>query len=137
MLVCYARFKEDVRDAESNNPVAWDIETYSRRCRNGYTTCLAALTSSNAAAIPTPVTSTTTAFVATAQKDDEAALISWNRKPCDVARYPLLKNDADYQDWKLKIKRQLIADTLSRVTDPTFGINNCRPWTCTELATTD
>jgi hypothetical protein len=60
------------------------------------------------------------ACISPAQKDDEAALISWNRKPHDVAKYPLLKNDADYQDWKLKMKRQLIADTLSRVTDPTF-----------------
>jgi hypothetical protein len=96
---------------------------------------LAALISSNAATIPITVTSMATAFVTTAQKDDEATLISWNRKPRDVAKYPLLKNDADYQDWKLKMKRQLIADTLSRVTDPTFGINYCRPGADTELAT--
>jgi hypothetical protein len=31
-------------------------------------------------------------------------LISWNRKPRDVAKYPFLKTDADYQDWKLKMK---------------------------------
>jgi hypothetical protein len=46
------------------------------------------------------------AYVSPAQKDDEAALISWNRKPRNVAKYPLLKNDADYQDWKLKMKKQ-------------------------------
>jgi hypothetical protein len=50
----------------------------------------------------------TTTIISTAQKDDEAALISWNRKPCDVAKYPFLKTDADYQDWKLKMKRQSI-----------------------------
>jgi hypothetical protein len=50
-------------------------------------------------------------------------------------KYPLLKNDADYQDWKLKMKRQLTADTLSRVTDPTFRLANCRPGADTELAT--
>jgi hypothetical protein len=33
------------------------------------------------------------------------------------------------------MKRQLIADILSRATDPTFGINNCRPGADTELAT--
>jgi hypothetical protein len=33
------------------------------------------------------------------------------------------------------MKLQLIADTLSQVTDPTFGINNCRPGADTELAT--
>jgi hypothetical protein len=76
-----------------------------------------------------------TAFVSIAQKDDEAALISWNRKPRDVVKYLLLKNDADYQDWKLKMKRQLIADTLFRVSDPTLRLANCRPGADTELAT--
>jgi hypothetical protein len=92
------------------------------------------LPGSNAAAIPTPVTSTTDAFVTNAQKDDDAALISWNRKPRDVAKYPLLKNDADYQDWKLKMRRQLIANTLSRVTEPTFKVNTCRTGVDMELA---
>jgi hypothetical protein len=64
-----------------------------------------------------------------------AALISWNRKPPVAAKYPFLRNDADYQDWKLKMKRQLIADTLSRVTDPTFRITNCRAGVDMELAT--
>jgi hypothetical protein len=77
----------------------------------------------------------TAAYVSPAQKDDDAALISWKRKPRDVAKYPLLKNDADYQDWKLKMKRQLIADTLSRVTDPTFRLATCRTGGDMELAT--
>jgi hypothetical protein len=42
-MACYARFKEDLGDAESNNPTVWDIETYSKWCRNGYATYLAAL----------------------------------------------------------------------------------------------
>jgi hypothetical protein len=104
-------------------------------CRNGYAMYLAT-TNVNAIVTPLPVTSMTTTFVSTAQKDDEAALISWNRKPCDVAKYPLLKNDADYQDWKLKMKRQLIADTLSQVvTYSTFKLANCRTGADTELAT--
>jgi hypothetical protein len=119
-MVCYARFKEDLQDAESDNPIIWDIDTYSRWSQNGYAMYLAALIGYNAAATPIPVTSTATVFVTTAQKDDEAALISWNRKPRDVVKYPLLKNDEDYQDWKLKMKRQLIADTLSQVTDSYF-----------------
>jgi hypothetical protein len=135
-MVCYARFKEDLQDPESGNPIIWDIDTYTRWSRNGYATYLSALIlGSNAAVTPIPVTSTATAFVTTTQKDDEAALISWNRKPRDVAKYPLLKNDADYQDWKLKKKGQLIANTLSRVTDPTFGLANCRPGADTELTT--
>jgi hypothetical protein len=61
-------------------------------------------------------------------------LISWNRIPRDVAKYPFLKTDADYQDWKLKMKRQLIADTLSRVTESTFSLATCRAGADHELA---
>jgi hypothetical protein len=108
-MVSYARFKEESKDTDCDTPDVWDTDIYSKWCQNGYATYLASLTGSligsNAAAIPTPVTTTTAAFVPTAQKDDDAALISWNRKPQDVAKYPLLKNDADYQDWKLKMKK--------------------------------
>jgi hypothetical protein len=96
-MVCYAPFKEGLNDSESDDPTLWDLDTYSKWCRNGYATYLIAL-NPNVAVAPLPETSMATAFVSTAQKDDEAALISWNRKPRDVAKYPLLKNDADYQD---------------------------------------
>jgi hypothetical protein len=78
--------------------------------------------------------STTTTIISTTQKDDEAALISWNRKPRDVAKHPFLKMDADYQDWKLKMKRQLIADTLSSITEPMFSLATCQAGTDHELA---
>jgi hypothetical protein len=90
--------RQALKDKESDNPTVWDIDTYSKWCQNGYATYLATLIGSNAAAMPILVTSTATAFATTAQKDDEVALISWNWKPRDVAKYPLLKNDADYQD---------------------------------------
>jgi hypothetical protein len=85
-MVCYARFKEDLNDKESGNPTVWDIDTYSKWCRNDYATYLAALIGSNAATIPISVTSTAATYVSPVQKDDEAALISWNRKPRDVAQ---------------------------------------------------
>jgi hypothetical protein len=116
-MVSYARFKEENKDKDCDTPNIWDTDIYSKWCRNGYanylTSLTASVTGSTAAATSTPATPTTAAFVTTAEKDDDAALISWNRKPRDVVKYPLLKNDADYQDWKLKMKRQLIADTLS------------------------
>jgi hypothetical protein len=75
-MVCYAHFKEESKDTDYDTPDVWDIDTYSKWCRNGYATYLATLTGSlagsNAATIPTPVTSTTAAFVTTAQKDDNA-----------------------------------------------------------------
>jgi hypothetical protein len=93
---------------------------------------IAAATAATLAA--TTIGSTTTTIISTAQKDDDAALISWNRKPRDVAKYPFLKTDADYQDWKLKMKRQLISDTLSRVTQPMFSLAMCRAGADHELA---
>jgi hypothetical protein len=51
-----------------------------------------------------------------------------------LQKYPFLKTDADYQDWKLKTKRQLIADTLSRVTEPTSSLATCRAGADHELA---
>jgi hypothetical protein len=62
-MACYARFKEDFGEAESDNPTAWDIETYSRWCQNCYATYLEALRGSNAAETPILVTSKATAFV--------------------------------------------------------------------------
>jgi len=95
--------------------------------KTGHATYLASLLATATAASPALVGSTTAAHMSTTQKDDDAALVSWNRKPRDVAKYPILKTDAGYQDWKLKMKRQLIADTLQRVIDPTFTVaRSCR-----------
>jgi hypothetical protein len=123
-LYTLCSLKEGLNDLQSDNPTLWSKTEYSTWSRNGYAMYLPTL--ALATATPLPVTSMPAAYVSPAQKDDKAALISWNRKPRDIAKYPLLKNDADYQDWKLKMKIQLIADTLSRVTYPTFRITNCR-----------
>jgi hypothetical protein len=93
----YTHYKEAKNDAQSNHPTLWSKSEYSTWCQNGYATYLATLAPATATPL-LPVTSTTAAYVSPAQKDNDAALISWNRKPCDVAKYPLLKNDADYQD---------------------------------------
>jgi hypothetical protein len=127
-------YKEAKNDAQSNYPILWSKSEYTTWCRNGYATYLATLAPETATPL-LPVTSTTATYVSPAQKDDDAALISWNRKPRDVKKCPILKNDADYQDWKLKMKRQLIADTLSQVMEPAFKITTCRTGADMELAT--
>jgi hypothetical protein len=69
-MVSYACFKEDKKDSACDTPDVWDTDLYSKWCRNGYANYLTSLTAplpgSNAAAIPTPATSTTAAFVTTA-----------------------------------------------------------------------
>jgi hypothetical protein len=132
----YTHYKEAQNDAQSNSPTLWSKSDYLTWCRNGYATYLLSLIPVTTTPIVpvVPTLGATALYVSPAKKDDDAALISWNRKPRDVAKYPLLKNDADYQDWKLKMKRQLIADTLSRVMDPTFKIINCRTGAGMELA---
>jgi hypothetical protein len=101
--VHYTRLKEGLNDVQSDNSTLWSKTEYTTWCQNGYATYVAALATATATATPLLVTSMTATYVSPAQKDDDAALISWNRKPRDVAKYPLIKNDADYQDWKLKI----------------------------------
>jgi hypothetical protein len=132
--IAYARHKEDLKNSDCDDPTAWVAADFSKWTRNGYFAYLIAVAASAVAIAATTVGSSTTKIISTTQKDDEAALISWNRRPRDVAKYPLLKTDADYQDWKLKMKRQLIADTLSRVIEPTFTLATCRPETDHELA---
>jgi hypothetical protein len=129
----YCTVKSDAKDAESHDPTKWNEATYSEFRRSGHALYIASLPP------PTPATAsgiTGTPVVASnqQQKDDDAALVSWNRKPRDVAKYPLLKTDADYLGWKLKMKRQLIADTLSRVTNPSFDVITCRLGSDQELA---
>jgi hypothetical protein len=82
-MVSYARYKEDNKDTDCDTPDIWNTDVYSKWCRNGYTNYLTSLTApvpgSTAAATSTPATSTA-AFVTNAQKDDDAALISWTIK---------------------------------------------------------
>ena len=130
--IAYTRYKEDLADVESDDPVLWNSDMYSKWSRNGYAIYLQTVPTVASGLMSTNIGSSD--IIDNMKKDDDAALISWNRKPRDVAKYPLLKTDADYQDWKLKMKRQLIADTLSRVTDPTFKIALCRVGADMELA---
>jgi alanine racemase len=76
----YTHYKETKNDAQSNNPTLWSKSEYTTWCRNGYATYLASLAPATATPL-LPVTSMTAAYVSPAQKDDDAALISWNRKP--------------------------------------------------------
>jgi hypothetical protein len=132
--VAYACYEEDMANSKSDDPTLWDANTFSRWTWNSYVTYLTTVAASAATIAAMTLGSTTTTIISTSQKDNEAALISWSRKPHDVAKYPFLKTDADYQDWKLKMKRQLIADTLSQVTEPTFTLYMCRAGTDHELA---
>jgi hypothetical protein len=81
-MVSYTCYKEDNNHADCDTPSLWDMDVYSKWCRNGYATYLTSLIpvpSSTAAATSPPATATTAEFVTTAQKDDYAALISWKR----------------------------------------------------------
>jgi hypothetical protein len=132
--VSYARYKEDLKDPESDSQTLWDATKFSKWTRNGYVGYLSTTAAAATVIAATTIGSTTTTIISTTQKDDEAALISWNRKPRDVAKYPFLKMDSDYQDWKLKMKRELVSDTLSRVMEPSFSLATCQAGTDHELA---
>lgn len=77
--VHYCRFRKATKHATCDNPIAWSPDMFNKWQPSGYS---AYITSSN-----------------------YAALISWNKKPHDVAKYHILKTDALYQDWRMKMKR--------------------------------
>jgi hypothetical protein len=84
----YTHYKEAKNDEQSNNPTLWIKSEYTTWCRNGYANWLASLIPAPTTPL-LPLTSMTAAYVSPVQKDDDAALISWNRKPRDVAKYLL------------------------------------------------
>jgi hypothetical protein len=125
--VYYCRFLETGNDPACDDPTMMDYDKYNKWRRNGQAVYQASLNPPGTVIAPPSIGSTTAAYVSATQKDDDAALISWNRKPRDIIKYAILKTDAGYPDWRLKMKRQLIADTLQRVMDPTFKIaTSCR-----------
>jgi hypothetical protein len=93
--VYYCRFLEDNNDPACNDPTKMDFGKYSKWKRNGHAVYQASLNPLGTIIAPPSIGSMTTAYVSTVQKDDDAALINWNRKPRDVAKYPILKTDAD------------------------------------------
>ena len=139
-LVSYCQYLEDSNHADCDDPTLWKYDACREWQRKSYIAFInakatAALASPTAIAGASAVGSATLPIISAKQKDDDAALVSWNRRPRDVAKYPILKTDDGYPDWKLKMKRQLIADTLQRVTVTDFAIATfCRPGADTELA---
>jgi hypothetical protein len=134
--VIYALFMEDINHADYEDPQKWDLQEYQKLSRKGPAQYLAKMNSAIPTASPSTTGLTSAPFVPLTQqqKDDDAALVSWNRRPRDPAKYPIIKDDAGYQDFKLKFRRQLIEDKLSRVTDPAFTIKGCRRGSDEDLA---
>ena len=138
--VAYCAFREsDGSDVERRNPTAWVAADYSTWCRTGYPAWL--ITLSNAASVTsssgTSGSSAGTIFLPKSQleKDQDALLVSWNRSPRDIAKYPHIKDDVGYGEWFIKMKRQLKADRLWRVAAPNWTIaKNCSTGSDTILA---
>ena len=139
-ILIYCLFKEENNDIDRDDPAKWDVRTFEAWSRNG-----PALYLQNLAQILLPLAPLATpsagisgapyVVITQQEKLDDAALVSWNRKPRDLLKYPIIKDDAYYQDFELKMKRQLLEDKLSRVTDPKFSVLACRPGSDRELAT--
>jgi hypothetical protein len=97
----YCRFLEDNNDLVCDDPTMMDYAKFSKWRWNGQAVYQASLNTTGTVITPPSIGSTTAAYISTVQKDNDAALISWNRKPRDVAKYPILKTDAGYPDWRL------------------------------------
>jgi hypothetical protein len=136
--VVYALHREDLQDTDWNDPSQWDIAVYGPWSRHGvfrYINLHAATLGGAPLAVP-PIGTTGAPYVALTpqEKKDDAALVSWYRKSREASKYPIIKDDAYYQDFELQMKRQLLEDRLSRVIDPNFSLSACRPGSDLELA---
>jgi hypothetical protein len=136
--VVYALHREDLQDTGWNDPSQWDIAVYGPWSRHGvfrYINLHAATLGGAPLAVP-PIGTTGAPYVALTpqEKKDDAALVSWYRKSREASKYPIIKDDAYYQDFELQMKRQLLEDRLSRVIDPNFSLSACRPGSDLELA---
>ena len=128
--VVYALHREDLQDTDWNDPSQWDIAVYGPWSRHGvfrYMNLHAATLGGAPLAVP-PIGTTGAPYVALTpqEKKDDAALVSWYRKSREASKYPIIKDDAYYQDFELQMKRQLLEDRLSRVIDPNFSLSTCR-----------
>jgi hypothetical protein len=134
-VLIYALFMEDSNHADFEDPKLWDLQEYQKWSRQGPAQYLIKM-NKTISAVPSAVGLSSAPFVPLTQqqRDDDAALVSWNRKPRDLSKYPIIKDNAGYQDFGLKFKRQLIEDKLSRVTDSTFTITGCRTGSDEDLA---
>ena len=111
----------------------WDPKLYSTWCRNGYNLRIT-LVNSKVVSASTAHPGGIAVSATQAQKDQDALLVSWNRRPRDISKYPILKNVKDYQDWSLKMKSQLKADMLYLITKGGWTIaSNCDPGSDEEL----
>jgi hypothetical protein len=136
--VVYSLYREDLRDPDWDEPSKWDLATYGTWSRHGvyhYIKTKAATLGGTPLAAP-PVGTTSAPYVVQTpqEKLDDAALVSWYRKPRDISKYPIIKDDAYYQDFELQMKRQLLEDRLSRVADPKFSLITCCSGSDQELA---
>ena len=91
--VAYCAFREsDGSDAERRNPTAWVADDYSTWCRTGYPAWLITLSNTTlvTSSSGTSGSSAGTIFLPKSQleKDQDALLVSWNRSPRDIAKYP-------------------------------------------------
>ena len=111
----------------------WDPKLYSTWCRNGYNLRIT-LVNSKVVSASTANPGGIAVSATQAQKDQDALLVSWNRRPRDISKYPILKKVKDYQDWSLKMKSQLKADMLYLITKGGWTIaSNCDPGSDEEL----
>jgi hypothetical protein len=106
--VVYSLYREDLQDTDWNDPSKWDLAVYGPWSRHGvfrYIQHHATTLGGAPLAVP-PIGTTSAPYVALTpqEKADDAALVSWYRKPREASKYTIIKDDAYYQDFELQMK---------------------------------
>jgi hypothetical protein len=84
--VHYCQFLKDANDPACGDPTLMDYDTFNKWKQKGHAAYQVTLIPPGTVIAPTPIGGTTAAYVSVAQKDDDAALVSWNRKPRNVTK---------------------------------------------------
>ena len=124
-VILYYKFLQgDSQEVLGKDPVNWDKADF-RKWRQNPT-----VNTTNAGA--TTVTTVATA-AATKLKEEDNSFLSWRRSRQDEKDYPVLNNDREFIEWKVKFERKIHSDEMYRMIDTGFHISSLHTGSDTEL----
>ena len=108
VILYYEFLQDDNQETLADNPVNWVLLDFKRWRRNPPV-------STNAATVTTAATA-----AAVTQKEEDDSFLSWRRSKKDEKGYPILNNDREFTEWRVKFVRKIHSDEMYQMID----INN-------------
>ena len=127
VLLYYEFFYQDKECAKADEPTQWIRQDFKIWKSRGYHVSTAAYNESlavntNAGAATVTTTATAAAVKQKEQKEEDDSFLSWRRSRKEEKDYPVLNNDREFIEWKVKFERKIHSDEMYRMIDPGFHI---------------